>query len=237
VFNSFVIPKIQGKEQIPDCSSSTDVDVTVYDCQLQRTVYRPRQAKPVYLPRPPSGFWKKIEIKEKNISVTRSKDNCNDNTQKVFSVFTSRCSVAASTADVPPPLGPRTVPGLSYQILTSQSYNSQPTQQRTLLCLRAGGHLKPTSYSFNCRLKTLVTAAGPRCIATARTAHETHVSFIIACSHVSGERTCPHNCSLATALVLLPVYTAFTWQWVYMSQYKVVDHKSVDNCSVPLSTK
>jgi hypothetical protein len=29
----------------------------------------------------------------------------------------------------------------------------------------------------------------------------------------------PHSCSLATAAVLSPVYTAVTWQWVYMSQY------------------
>jgi hypothetical protein len=31
--------------------------------------------------------------------------------------------------------------------------------------------------------------------------------------------TYPQSRSLATAVVLLPVYTAVTWQWLYMSQY------------------
>jgi hypothetical protein len=31
--------------------------------------------------------------------------------------------------------------------------------------------------------------------------------------------TYPQSCSLATALVLSPVYTLVAWQWVYMSQY------------------
>jgi hypothetical protein len=43
-----------------------------------------------------------------------------------------------------------------------------------------------------------------------------NVSSIIACSLVDGE-TCPQSCSLATAVVLSPVYTAVTWQWVFMS--------------------
>jgi hypothetical protein len=30
---------------------------------------------------------------------------------------------------------------------------------------------------------------------------------------------CLQSCSLATVLVLSPVYTTVTWQWVYMSQY------------------
>jgi hypothetical protein len=30
---------------------------------------------------------------------------------------------------------------------------------------------------------------------------------------------CSRSCSLATAVVLSPVYTAVTWQWVYMSQH------------------
>jgi hypothetical protein len=46
-----------------------------------------------------------------------------------------------------------------------------------------------------------------------------NVSFIIACFLVAGETTCPQSCSLATAVVLPPVYTAVTWQWVYMTQY------------------
>jgi hypothetical protein len=47
--------------------------------------------------------------------------------------------------------------------------------------------------------------------------HTENVSFIIACSLVAGE-TCPQSCSLATALVLSPVYTAVTCQWVYIPQ-------------------
>jgi hypothetical protein len=38
-------------------------------------------------------------------------------------VFTSRCSVAVSTAEVPLPLGSRTVPGLSYPLLTATAHN------------------------------------------------------------------------------------------------------------------
>jgi hypothetical protein len=43
-------------------------------------------------------------------------------------------------------------------------------------------------------------------------------SSIIACSLVVGETTCPQSCSLATAVVLSLVYTAVSWQWIYMSQ-------------------
>jgi hypothetical protein len=43
-------------------------------------------------------------------------------------------------------------------------------------------------------------------------------SSIITCSLVSGETTCPQSCSLATAVVLSPIYTAVTWQWVFMSE-------------------
>jgi hypothetical protein len=39
------------------------------------------------------------------------------------------------------------------------------------------------------------------------------------CSLVAGETTCPQSCSLATGVVLSPVYTAVTWQQVYISQY------------------
>jgi hypothetical protein len=46
-----------------------------------------------------------------------------------------------------------------------------------------------------------------------------NVSSIIACSVVAGETTCLQSCSLATAVILSPVYTAVTWQWVYMPQY------------------
>jgi hypothetical protein len=46
-----------------------------------------------------------------------------------------------------------------------------------------------------------------------------NVFSIIACSLVAVETTCPQSCSLATAVLLSPVYTAVTWQWVYMSGY------------------
>jgi hypothetical protein len=52
------------------------------------------------------------------------------------------------------------------------------------------------------------------------TARIENASSIIACSVVAGE-TCPQSCSLAMTVVLSPVYTAVTWQWVYMSQYFV----------------
>jgi hypothetical protein len=45
-----------------------------------------------------------------------------------------------------------------------------------------------------------------------------NASSIIACFLVAGE-TCPQSCSLPMAVVLSPVYTAVTWQWVYISQY------------------
>jgi hypothetical protein len=46
-----------------------------------------------------------------------------------------------------------------------------------------------------------------------------NISPIIVPSLVAGETTYPQNCSLSTAVVLSPIYTAVTWQWVYMSQY------------------
>jgi hypothetical protein len=44
-----------------------------------------------------------------------------------------------------------------------------------------------------------------------------NISFIFQCSLVAGEMTCPQSCSLATAVLLSPVYTAVTCQWVYIS--------------------
>jgi hypothetical protein len=46
-----------------------------------------------------------------------------------------------------------------------------------------------------------------------------NIFSIIACSLVAGEKAFPQRCSLATVIVLLPVYTAVTWQWVYLSHY------------------
>jgi hypothetical protein len=46
-----------------------------------------------------------------------------------------------------------------------------------------------------------------------------NVSTIIACSLVAGETRCLQSCSLATAVVLSPTYTATARQWIYKSQY------------------
>jgi hypothetical protein len=45
-----------------------------------------------------------------------------------------------------------------------------------------------------------------------------NVSSIIACPFVSGETRCSQSCSLATDVVLSPVYTDVTSQLIYMSQ-------------------
>jgi hypothetical protein len=54
------------------------------------------------------------------------------------------------------------------------------------------------------------------------TAQKIYIYSIIACSLVAEETICPQICSLATALVMLPIYAAVTWQLVYMSQYRTV---------------
>jgi hypothetical protein len=54
------------------------------------------------------------------------------------------------------------------------------------------------------------------------TDHSENVFSIIARSLIAGETTCPQSSSLAMAVVLSPVYTAVTWQWICMSQYDVV---------------
>jgi hypothetical protein len=51
-----------------------------------------------------------------------------------------------------------------------------------------------------------------------RTNGTENVSSSIACSLVAA-KNCPLSCFLAKAVVLSPVYTAVTWQWVCMSQY------------------
>jgi hypothetical protein len=55
-----------------------------------------------------------------------------------------------------------------------------------------------------------------------------NVSSIIICSLVTGETTCSQSCSLATAVVLSPVYTTVTWHWVYIAQYKCRDDDDDD---------
>jgi hypothetical protein len=53
-------------------------------------------------------------------------------------------------------------------------------------------------------------------------------SPIIAGSLISGEMF-PQSCSLATAAVLLPVYTAVTWQQVSVSKYNISIFRSLFN--------
>jgi hypothetical protein len=77
----------------------------------------------------------------------------------------------------------------SYTLMRWVPFSSPPTTRRAEVVV-----LKPTS---------------------TRTAEKT--SLVLFCALV-GE-TCPQSCSLATAVVLFPVYTAVTWQWVYMSEH------------------
>jgi hypothetical protein len=51
-------------------------------------------------------------------------------------------------------------------------------------------------------------------LAAARAAQKTSLPLLRV---FAGETTCPQICSLATAVVFSLVYTAVTWQWVYMS--------------------
>jgi hypothetical protein len=67
--------------------------------------------------------------------------------------------------------------------------------------------LRPPLTSHNCDFQ-LLSLYNPG------TVRRGEASSIIACSLVAGEPTCPQSCPLATAVVLSPVYTAVTWQWV-----------------------
>jgi hypothetical protein len=65
-----------------------------------------------------------------------------------------------------------------------------------------------------------------------------NVSSIIACSLAAGKTTCPQSCSIVTAVVLSPVYTAVTWHWVCMSQiYEVASQSDSDVDSYVIITR
>jgi hypothetical protein len=81
--------------------------------------------------------------------------------------------------------------------------------------LAAISHQPPTFLTATLRLNHN-WATSAHYIAPARTAKK--MSFIIAHSLIARE-TRRQSGSIATAVVLLPVYTAVTWQWVHMSQY------------------
>jgi hypothetical protein len=52
--------------------------------------------------------------------------------------------------------------------------------------------------------------------------HRKHRFYYCVFSRWQG-KTCPKSCSLSTAVILSLVYTAVTWQWVYMSQHAVMN--------------
>jgi hypothetical protein len=62
--------------------------------------------------------------------LTHSKDHCNYSTHKVFSVFSSRCLVAAFNGERSPSSGFPNCPHLQLQFPTSHNCNSRPTQQQ-----------------------------------------------------------------------------------------------------------
>jgi hypothetical protein len=49
---------------------------------------------------------------------------------------------------------------------------------------------------------------------------------------VARETMCRQSSSLATPVLLSPVYTTVTWQWVYMSQYETNGTERVKDCVV-----
>jgi hypothetical protein len=114
---------------------------------------------------------------------------------KVYSIFTSRCLLAASkdgsSSGYPNYLRP--------QLLTSHFSKLQ--------------NCKPQLTQFT------IWTTNPRYTVPARTSQKTSLPLLSACS--SGETMCAQNCSLATAVVWSLVYTAVTWQWVCMSQYEL----------------
>jgi hypothetical protein len=127
--------------------------------------------------------------------VTHSKNHSNYSTHEVFSIFTSRCLVAAFQQ--------RTflliwVPELSQAAVTNFS--------------------RLTTVTLN-RLNNWTTS--PRYIAPTRTAQKTSLPLLHVLSFPAKE-TSSQSSSLATAVDLPPVYTAVTWQWIYMSQYQGV---------------
>jgi hypothetical protein len=128
------------------------------------------------------------------------------------SVFISRCSVAASNGGRFHSSGfPNLPPCLSYQLLTSHNINSRLTTVDVPLL---PGSRPRRLAAISQQLPTLITAVSGMSrnsswslLYSPGTDHTEHVSSIIACSFVA-DKTCLQSCSLATAVVLSPVYTA-----------------------------
>jgi hypothetical protein len=102
---------------------------------------------------------------------------------------------------------------------------------RRLAGLRWGySNPPPRGYSSSCH--SLSRNGSLSLLHSLSTDRTENVSSIIVCSIVAGETRCPQSCSLAAAVVLLPVYTAVTWQWVYMLQYYRYIRKLLSTLSV-----
>jgi hypothetical protein len=76
----------------------------------------------------------------------------------------------------------------------------------------------PIFFSFFLILMLLSFSIGAPSLTRGRVCHLSvivrteSVSYIVACSLVAEETTCPQSCSLAKAVVLSPVYTGVIWQ-------------------------
>jgi hypothetical protein len=108
--------------------------------------------------------------------------------------------------------------GTHDHILLSQIRDSQTWRARSpyLYPQVQGGPVIPPGTGFPFRRLLRLTASNSlRYVAPARTAQKTFLPLLRVLS-LSGEQMCPQNCSLATAVVLSPIHTAVTWQWVYI---------------------
>jgi hypothetical protein len=110
-------------------------------------------------------------------------------------------------------ISPASATSFSHLITDS---NSEHSSAPGLTSSQAGDHLTPTSYSSV--ISKLSRNGSYSSLYSPCTDRRENVSSIIACSLVSGE-TCPRSCFPATAVILSPVYTAVTWQCVYMSHH------------------
>jgi hypothetical protein len=54
------------------------------------------------------------------------------------------------------------------------------------------------------------------------TNHTENVFSIIACSFIAEVTARPQSCSQVTTVVLSPVYTVVTWQWVWCQNFSVI---------------
>jgi hypothetical protein len=79
----------------------------------------------------------------------------------------------------------------------------------------------------------------PRYMAPARISQKIYFPSLRVIS-LSGKTTCPQNCTLAMTVLLSPVYTAVTWQWIYMLRYvecnvsfirNALDYRKIENCN------